>query len=152
MEQSDSNSEGVPASEPVESSKDRQAFTVDVSEDAFEEPEWAQGLGFTEENVREAFMQVGEMFRNMSTAEAEESLHKAAVAVAEGKRGRVTVKNADGTYSASYVVRGSTLRVRSAGAQRTLTLAKVSASIEEVVKQVLSAMIAQGQPVLRSTR
>jgi len=152
MEHSDSSKQSLPESESIEASGQRLAFVADGAEDAFEEPEWAQGLGLTEQNMREAFLQVGDMFRNMSAAQVEASLHQAATTVAKGKRGRVTLKDGDGTYSASYVVRGSTLRVRSAGAQRTLTLAKVSASIEEVVKQVLSAMIAQGQPVLRSTR
>ena len=80
MEHSDSSKHSVPESEPMESSGDRTVFMADVSKDAFEEPEWAQGLGLTEENVREAFMQVGDMFRNMSAAQAEESLHKAAIA------------------------------------------------------------------------
>jgi len=155
MQRSDGSNEAFPAGKSVGPAEDPIAQesmyrAVGSAEDDFEEPEWARGLGLTEENVRDAFADVGAMFRNMAVAQVR--VPEPTVPVTESKRGRVTLRAADATYSASYVVSGSTLTIQSAGVQRTLTLAKVSASLEKVVKQVLSAMIAQGQPVLRSTR
>src|SRR4051794_24252441 len=114
MQRSDGSGETYPAGEsfdPAEASvaQDSMYRAAAASEDDLEEPEWARGLGLTEENVRDAFAEVGAMFRNMAAAQA--TVPQPPVAVAESKRGRVTVRSADATYSASYVVSGSTLTI-----------------------------------------
>ena len=131
---------------------DNRPNDLQQAQEAYEEPEWARGLGLDEENMREAFVQVGDMFRNMSRAQAQIAACGSTPVKGGHKRGRVTLTRAGGTYSASYVVRGHTLKVRSAGAHRTLSLGKVTASLEEVVKLVLRTMIAQRQPALHSRR